>query len=174
MRKLREYAMTLITAIIIALLINKFIIANAVVPTGSMEPTIMHTSSFIVDKISYKFMEPRRGDIIVFFAPDLENILYLKRIVALPGETIEGKDGEIYINNDKLVESYVADKISNDFGPYTVPDNEYFVLGDNRNYSLDARYWEDKYVNKSEIIGKALLEYIPEIELFRKVTYNID
>ena len=90
----------------------------------------------------------------------------MKRILALPGETIEGEDGVIYIDGKPLEEPYIKIKFKQDFGPYKVPRNSYFMMGDNRNNSWDSRFWVNKYVEKDEIIGKAEFEYFPEIKGF--------
>lgn len=167
-----EIIKTVLFAVILGVVLNTYIIANAVVPTGSMSDTIEVNSKFILDKISYAVIDPRRGDIITFYAPDDENTLYLKRIIALPGETIEGKDGEVYIDGEVLTEDYVKDKIQDNFGPYEVPEDCYFVMGDNRLNSWDSRFWDKKYVAKDKILGKALFEYSPTLKWFSKEKYK--
>lgn len=143
----------------VATLINKVIIFKVVVPSGSMEKTIMTGDRAVTSRLAYLFKNPQRGDIIVFPFPDDEKVDYIKRIIGLPGETIEGKDGYVYINGKKLVEPYVTSLLEADFGPYVVPKNSYFMMGDNRGISEDSRYWEDKFVKRSKIIGKALFKY---------------
>ena len=140
------------------------LIANAVVPTGSMENTIMTGSRIIINRLAYLAEEPERGDVISFWFPDNEEENYLKRIIALPGETIEGKDGKIYINGEELEEDYIKEVSYVDFGPYTVPQESYFVMGDNRKTSKDSRYWVNKFVKKEAIVGRAEFEYYPELK----------
>lgn len=142
--------------------ITSTLIANAEVPTGSMENTIMSGSRIIINRLAYLTEEPQRGEVISFWYPDNPEENYLKRIIALPGETVEGKDGIIYINGKELEESYIREVSYVDFGPYTVPEESYFVMGDNRNNSWDSRYWNNKFVSKDAIIGKAEFEYYPE------------
>ena len=84
--------------------------------------------------------------------------------MGLPGEKIEGVDGMIYINGKPLSEDYIREQINEDFGPYVVPEESWFVMGDNRNNSLDSRYWEDKFVERDEIVGRAEIEYYPEFK----------
>ena len=126
----------------------------------------MKGSRIIINRLAYLSEDPQRGDIIAFYFPDDGESLYLKRIVGLPGEKIEGVDGMIYINGKPLSEDYIREQINEDFGPYVVPEDSWFVMGDNRNNSLDSRYWEDKFVERDEIVGRAEIEYYPEFKKF--------
>ena len=148
---------------IIALVLNNFIIANSRVPSGSMENTIMTKSRVIGSRLSYLTDDPERGDIVIFHYPDDESVYYVKRVIGLPGETVEIVDGKIYINGSDtpLEESYLPEPMEGSYGPYTVPEGSYFMLGDNRNNSRDARYWENKFVKKEKIIAKVLFCYYP-------------
>ena len=163
--ELVSWIMYFAVAIIIALFLKTFVIINATVPTGSMENTIMTNDCMMGLRLAYTISEPKRGDIIVFKYPDDETQKYVKRIIGLPGDNIYIENGEIYINGSvtPYQESYLKEEwvISN--GPYEfqVPEDSYLVLGDNRNNSLDARYWTNKYVTKDKIIGKALFVYFP-------------
>lgn len=158
-------------AIIAATLIKTFIIYNVEVPSGSMENTIMIGDRAVTFRLSYLFQDPKRGDIIVFPFPDDEKVDYIKRIIGLPGETIEGKDGYVYINGKPLEEPYVMAPIDSDFGPYEVPEDSYFMMGDNRNNSADSRFWDIKFVKRDKIEGKALLKY-PDFTWFGDVDYE--
>lgn len=156
-----------------ATLIKNFIIFKVVVPSGSMEKTIMTGDRVITLRMAYLFDDPQRGDIIVFPFPDNEKVYYIKRIIGLPGETIEGKDGYVYINGKRLTEPYVTSKLDDDFGPYVVPANSYFMMGDNRDISEDSRYWNHKFVKRSKIIGKALFKYKHlNFKWLRKMSYK--
>lgn len=166
MKEIISWIMVFVIAFGIATFINKVIIFRVEVPTGSMENTIMVGDRVITLRLSYLFKNPMRGDIIVFPYPDDEKVDYIKRIIGLPGETIEGKDGYVYINGDKLLEDYVTSLLDNDFGPYIVPENSYFMMGDNRAVSEDSRYWENKFVKRSKIIGRALFKY-PHLTWFK-------
>lgn len=127
----------------------------------------MAGSRVIINRLAYVFEEPKRGDIVSFYYPDDEVTLYLKRIMRLPGETIEGIDGYVYINGIKLAEDYTEEKLEENFGPFTVPAGCYFMMGDNRNNSWDSRYWIHPFVEKEEIMGNVKLEYYPEIKVLR-------
>ena len=157
---------TIAMAVVIAVLINSFVIVNATVPTGSMENTIMPGDRIIALRLTYYVSSPERGDIVVFRYPDDESVLYVKRVIGLPGETVEVKDGEVYINNSDtpLDDSFVNEQPVGDFGPYEVPEGCYFMMGDNRNNSQDSRYWVNKYVEEDKILGKVYFKYYKGFE----------
>ncbi len=159
LKEIFSWILILVIAFGLAIFINKVVIFKVKVPSGSMENTIMIDDKVITFRLSYLFSNPKRGDIIVFPFPDNEEEDYIKRIIGLPGETVEGRDGYVYINGKKLEEPYVKDKINQDFGPYTVEKASYFMMGDNRNDSADSRFWVDKFVKKDKIKGKAILKY---------------
>ena len=131
----------------------------------SMEPTLQHGDNLIVDKISYRFREPERYEIIVFPYQYKENTYYIKRIIGLPGETVDIVDGKVYINgsDEPLDEPYIREPmIPEEPMHFEVPENCYFMMGDNRNYSMDARRWENTYVKRDKIIAKVLFRYFPK------------
>ncbi len=165
-KELIDIIKTIVIAIIVAFIITNFIIVNAIVPTGSMKNTIMPNDRLIAFRLSYLFSSPERGDIIVFRAPDDEEMLYVKRIIGMPGETINIIDGKVYINDSEqpLDDEYIMEEMLGSFGPYTVPEDSYFMLGDNRNDSQDSRYWENTFLPKDNILGKAIFKYYPKIE----------
>jgi signal peptidase I len=158
---LKETAKTLLWACLTAYIIGNLVILNAVIPSGSMLDTIPLKARIIATRYYDEFQSINRGEIIIFKYPDDESMIFIKRVIGLPGDTIEGKDGEIYINGEILEETYIKDKINEDFGPYTVPDGCYFMMGDNRLNSKDSRYWDNKFVTEDEILGKAKLMYYP-------------
>lgn len=160
-----DWSRTILIALIVGFAASKVLITSAQVPTGSMEDTIMPGSRLIINRIAYAVSKPKRGDIIAFYFPDDEETVYLKRIIALPGETVEGKNGNVLVEGEPLEEDYVTEEIDSDFGPYYVPTDMYFVMGDNRNDSWDSRFWDHKFVAKKKIIGKAEMEYFPKIKL---------
>ena len=161
--ELFHWILTLAIAVIIALCVNRFVLVNAEIPSGSMENTIMTGDRVFGNRLAYIFGEPKRFDIIIFRYPDDEKQLFIKRIIGLPGETVEIHDGQIFIDGSKTPLKDVTTKefMQGSFGPYTVPDNCYFVMGDNRNNSKDSRYWKHTFVTDDEIVGKAFLRYWP-------------
>lgn len=165
-KEVRSWIVCIVATLAITLFITNFVIVNASIPSGSMENTIMTGDKLIAFRTAYLFSEPKRGDVIIFKYPDDETEWYIKRVIALPGETIEVKDGKVYINKSKksLKEPYIKEEPVDDFGPYKVPDNGYFVMGDNRNSSNDAREWQTHYVTREEIIGKASFRYYPSLK----------
>ena len=164
-REALSWCMTFVVAIVLALLLKNYIIINATVPTGSMEHTIEPGDDLFGLRVAYNFTEPKRGDIIIFKFPDDESEKYVKRIIGLPGEKVTIKEAKVYINDSEvpLDEDYLKEKWVLATGPFEfdVPEDCYFVMGDNRNDSYDARYWDNTYVTKDEIIGKAYMIYYP-------------
>ncbi len=167
LKEVLNNAVMILIALGIGLFLNKYVVANAQVPTGSMETTVMAGDRILVNRLSYVFGEPKRGDIVTFIYPDDGKTLYLKRIMGLPGETISGKNGVIYINDEPLEEDFTQEISEEDFGPYTVPEGSYFMMGDNRNDSWDSRYWEHKFVKMEDIIGKAAVSYFPHPRILK-------
>ncbi len=166
LHELMEYLKVIAIAVAFVFVVNRTLIVNAQVTSGSMESTVMTGSRVLVNRQAYLFHDPERGDIVTFNCPDDLGKEYMKRILALPRETIEGKDGTVYIDGKKLEEPYIKIRFEHDFGPFQVPADSYFMMGDNRNNSWDSRFWLNKYVKKSDIIGKAEFEYFPEIKKF--------
>lgn len=168
--KLKEaisFMTPIVIALIVAILLKTFIFANAVVPTGSMINTIQEGDRIIASRLAYINEDPKRYDVIIFHYPDDESQLFVKRIIGMPGETINIKNGIVYItdasgNTTEARSDFVTNCVpTGDFGQYTVPLGSYFVMGDNRNDSWDARYWKKKNVEKKKIIGKVKFRYFP-------------
>ena len=148
----------------VTFLIITFVGQRTHVSGESMENTLDNGDQLIVDKITYRFQDPERFDIIVFPFHYKENTYYIKRIIGLPGETVQIADGTIYINGQVLEESY-GREIMQDPGiaaePITLGEDEYFVLGDNRNQSSDSRDPSVGLIHRDEIIGRAWLRIWP-------------
>ena len=160
-----EWIFSIAIGVIIAVLINRFVLINARVPSASMENNIMTGDRLFGYRLAYVNEEVERGDIVIFKFPDDESQLFIKRVIGLPNETVTIIDGKVYIDDNKepLYEPYLAQEMVGTFGPYEVPENCYLMLGDNRNYSRDSRFWENTYVSKDKILGKALFRYFPKI-----------
>lgn len=169
-REALDFCLPILIAFVVALLLKAFVFANAVVPTGSMLNTIQEGDRVIASRIEYRINDPERFDIAIFRYPDNESVYYVKRIIGLPGETVEIVNGVTYItdtNGDtfQLQEDYITNCVpQGNFGPYQVPEDSYFMLGDNRNESKDSRYWATtNYVRKDKMIGKVKFRYYPSI-----------
>ena len=150
-RELFQWVAAIVAAVLIALAIDNFVIVNAQIPSGSMENTIMTGDRVIGNRFAYSFSDPQRFDIIIFRYPDDESQLFIKRIIGLPGETVEIRDGKIYLNgsDEPLEDVQTKETMVGSFGPYTVPENSYFVMGDNRNDSISTKagytMWDGPY-----------------------------
>ncbi len=182
---------TIIVAVIAAYLITHFIIVNAKIPSASMETTIMTGDRLIANRISYYINSPERFDIAVFKFPDDDNVLYIKRVIGLPGDKVDIRANEIYINDsaEPLEDSFVNGQMDTNDAVYTVPkagdsiadfaqyiedtgiydkdgdglfdENCYFMMGDNRNNSADSRFWRNTFVPEGYVQGKAIFRYFP-------------
>lgn len=146
-------------------LINTFVVQRTMVSGESMYPYLHDKDQLMMDKISYRFHDPERFDIIVFpVMRDGKEEYYIKRVIGLPGETVQIKDGYIYINGEQLEENYGAE-VMQDGGraeePVTLGADEYFVLGDNRNRSDDSRYENVGNLNRNKIVGRAWVRIWP-------------
>lgn len=229
-----SWIQVILAAVIIAFVLNNFIIANSKVPTGSMETTIMSGDRVIGSRLSYTFGDPERGDISIFKfgwicenceramgespAPEIcpfcgeeikkpETLYYVKRVIGVPGDIVEIKregtvaesevdlspslpspdengnypGASVYVNGEKLSEDYLkepmvylylgdnAEKYGTEDGVYRfeVPEGCYFMMGDNRNNSMDARFWNDPFISADKIIAKVMLRYFPNPGLLK-------
>lgn len=193
--ELISWIQVIVSAAVIAFVLTTFIIANSEVPTGSMENTIMTGSRVIGSRLHYRFSDPERGDVAIFVfgwqctdcrvigegeKPDecprcnatlgkrARTIYYVKRVIGLPGDVIDIIDDKVYLNGSDtpLDEPYLAEEMNqNETFHFEVPENCYFMMGDNRNYSLDARYWNNHYISRDKMVAKVLVEYFPTPKL---------
>lgn len=154
-----EVAETILPAIVIAVLINLFLAQATRVYGHSMEPSLYTNQRLVVEKLSYRLHPPRRGDVVVLRLPDRGPELLIKRVIALPGETIEIHDGKVYIDGHPLDEPYLNHRTGGSFGPLTIPEGQVFVMGDNRGASNDSRSFGP--VPLENIVGRAWLSYWP-------------
>ena len=166
-RELWDYAKIIIAVFVIAFLLGHFVYINARVPSGSMEETIMTGDRVFGNRLAYIKDDPERFDIVIFKYPDDPSKIFIKRVIGLPGETVEVKDGKVYIDGSEkpLDDSFCNEVPIGDFGPYEVLQNCYFMMGDNRNNSLDSRYWKNHFVEKDAILAKAVFRYWPFSEI---------
>lgn len=167
-RKLKDFLSTsiyLLIVLVMTFLVVTYVGQRTKVSGASMEPTLSDGDNLLVDKISYRFSEPERFDIIVFPFRYAEKTYYIKRIIGLPGETVYIDDeGQIFINGELLTESYGKEVIADPGRAYemlTLGEDEYFVLGDNRNNSSDSRDPVVGNIHRDELIGKAWMRIYP-------------
>lgn len=164
-QEIKSILTTIVITVVVVFILRSYVIINATVPTGSMENTILPGDNILGLRVAYLLEEPERGDVIFFHFPDDESQKFVKRIIGLPGEKVVIQDAKIYINDSEtpLEEPYLKEEWIVGIGPYEfhVPEGCYFVLGDNRNSSADARYWKNTFVAKEKIIGKAMFTYYP-------------
>lgn len=155
-----ETLKTIVLVLLAAFLIRSFIVQPFVVQGKSMEPTLVNNEYLLVEKISYYWQKPQRGDIIVFHAPVDFNQNYIKRVIAVPGETVLLKGTEILVNNKPILENYTypGQSFKKEI-EYKLGNDEYFVLGDNRDHSSDSRHWGP--LNRQNIIGRAVMSIFP-------------
>lgn len=164
LRELFSMVLYLIIVLIFTFLVVNYVGQRTVVDGASMEYTLSDNDNLIVDKISYRFTEPKRFDIIVFPYQYAENTYYIKRIIGLPGETVQIFDGNIYVNGEVIDESYGKEVIESPgiaSEEIKLSDDEYFVLGDNRNASSDSRDPSVANIKRKDIIGRAWLRIWP-------------
>lgn len=153
-----EWGIPIVSAFIIAFLINKFLLFKVLIPSESMVPTLNVGDRLFVTRV-YNLDKLERGDIVVFYSEELQEDL-IKRLIGLPGDKIEIKNGIVYVNGEVLEEDYIGAE-DNVNGVYTVPEGKYFFLGDNRLYSKDSRYWINPYIDGKDITGKAQVKVYP-------------
>jgi signal peptidase I len=162
---LREYAEALIIAVLLALVIRTFVVQAFKIPSGSMLPTLQIGDHILVNKFLYSFRDIQRGDIIVFKFPQDESRDFIKRVIGLPGETIEIRGTQVLVDGKPFEEPYavyassaLARSLDRDrYGPVTVPAGKLFMLGDNRDHSMDSRVWG--FLDVAKVKGKAFIIY---------------
>lgn len=160
-----EILLIVVAAFLLALIIQRFAVKPFAIPSESMEPTLLKGDRVLVNRLAYRFGDPKRGDIVVF-RPPLGHEDYIKRIVAIEGDTVAVHKGKLYINGIPQEEPYLKEPlIEGDFDETTVPEDAVFVMGDNRNNSGDSRVFGS--VARSAIVGKAFARYWPLSRLGR-------
>lgn len=183
---LREYAEALIVAVLLALVIRTFVVQAFKIPSGSMLPTLQIGDHILVNKFIYAFRPIQRGDIIVFKFPQDETRDFIKRVIGLPGDTLEIRGKRILINGIPLQEPYAVYSDGpfarggdrDQLGPLVIPPGQLFMMGDNRDHSMDSRVWG--FLDARKIKGKAFIVYfsirseeIPYTSVLRSVLYVV-
>jgi signal peptidase I len=188
----KEYLPTLAVAGLIVFVVRSFIAEPRYIPSSSMEPTLQINDRLIIEKLSYRFRKPERGEVVVFNPPAVPvvpdaSLVYIKRLVGLPGDRISIRDGKVFVNDQALNEPYIKEapdytlptlnpeQCPNCFIPntvmpkgktlsFTVPPNSYWMMGDNRNNSLDSHAWG--FLPETNIVGRAFFRYWPPDDRF--------
>ncbi|MGH9223435.1 MAG: signal peptidase I [Acidimicrobiales bacterium] len=167
-RNLIEWVVIIVGALLVAFLVKTFLVQAFYIPSGSMLPTLQEQDRVLVNKLSYDLHGVERGDIVVFKGPEQaagEVKDLIKRVIGLPGETVEAHDGKVFVDGREISEPYLGDGITTGpLEPTKVPSNHYWVMGDNRGNSKDSRYFGS--IDESLIIGKAFVRVWP-INSFR-------
>ena len=176
----RDYAEAILIAVVASFFLRAFVVQAFKIPSGSMKRTLLVGDYVIVEKLSYRFGAPSRGDVIVFKYPHQDNDVtvgkwlreayelvvhrrrvprrdYVKRVIGVGGDVVWGKDGRVYVNGEAAREPYAVGAIPEEFGPFKVPPDSYFVMGDNRPDSRDSRHWG--FVPRRLVRGRAVLVY---------------
>lgn len=160
---LHEVLETVLPALIIVLVVNVFLAQATRVEGQSMEPNLHDNQRLIIEKVSYYIHPPQRGDIVVLRLPHRQSDPLIKRVIGLPGDVIEIRDGKVFINGQALDEPYLDQNTYQGMPPKVVPDDELFVLGDNRGFSNDSRAFG--FVPFSDVVGRAWFRYWPPAEI---------
>jgi signal peptidase I len=156
---LRELVETIVLTLVIYALVRVFLFENYRVLGHSMDPTLENDQFLVVNKLGYRLHDPERGDVIVFRDPRSDGRKLIKRVIGLPGEVVEIKNGEVFINNRPLEEEYIVNPARYSQPPTPIPEDQYFVLGDNRNNSSDSHNWGT--LPQEKVIGAAWVSYWP-------------
>jgi len=169
--ELVSYAKIIVLAVIIAFICNNYIIVNAQIPSDSMCNGIKTGDRLFGFRFSYLYASPKRGDVVIFKYPDDETQNYVKRIIGLPGDIVVIKDSKVYVNDVLLDEPYIREPMAanSQVLTYSVPKGYYFMMGDNRNNSLDSRFWKNTYVAKDKILAKAIFKYYDTHIVFQMI-----
>ena len=163
-KELKEWVISISAAIILALLIRTFIVELYVVDGPSMRPTLQHDERLVVNKFIYRVRGPIKGEILIFRYPRDPSRDFIKRVIATAGDTIEIKEGRVYVNDQLQREDYILEKTRTEYPKVTIPEGTIFVMGDNRNNSEDSRFSDVGFVPLDLIKGKAILIFWPSDE----------
>lgn len=159
--EIKDWIVSIAIAVVLAFFIRYFIVELYLVDGPSMRPTLQSAERLVVNKFIYRFRHPERGEILVFRYPRDPSRDFIKRVIAVPGDTIEIRDGRVYVNAALLNEPYILSKTRGNYPLATVPDGHIFVMGDNRNNSEDSRFADVGFVPFDLIKGKAMVVFWP-------------
>lgn len=159
--ELKDWIVSILIAVVLAFFIRYFIVELYMVEGPSMRPTLISGERLVVNKFLYRFKEPQRGEVVVFRYPRDPSRDFIKRVIAIPGDTIEVKDGRVILNGQVLNENYILEKTRGNYPAATVPKGHIFAMGDNRNNSEDSRFKDVGFVPYELIKGKAMVIFWP-------------
>ena len=159
--EIRDWVISIAVAVALAMFIRTFIVELYLVDGPSMMPTLEHQQRLVVNKFIYKMRAPERGEILIFQYPRDKSRDFIKRVIAVPGDTIEIKDHNVYVNGELQNEDYILAKSRMDYPKTTIPEGHVFVMGDNRNNSEDSRFPDVGFVPYELLKGKAMLVFWP-------------
>ena len=157
----KDWVISIVAAVVMALLIRTFIVELYIVDGPSMRPTLEHEQRLVVNKFIYRVRNPEKGEILIFKYPRDTSRDFIKRVIATGGDTIEIKEGRVYVNDQMLKEDYILEKTRTEYPKVTVPEGTIFVMGDNRNNSDDSRFADVGFVPLDLIKGKAVIVFWP-------------
>ena len=157
----KDWVISIIIAIALAFVIRQFVVELYIVDGPSMRPTLQSQERLVVNKFIYDFRAPKKGEILVFQYPRDTSRDFIKRVIATPGDTIEIKGGNVYVNDQMLKEDYILEKTRSEYPKATVPEGTVFVMGDNRNHSTDSRDTRIGAVDTRYVVGRAVALALP-------------
>lgn len=159
--EIKDWVISILIAVVLAFFIRYYIVELYMVEGPSMRPTLLNGERLVVNKFIYRFKTPQRGDVLVFRYPKDPSRDFIKRVIAVPGDTIEMKDGRIFLNSQLQNEGYILERTRGSFPLKTVPEGHLFVMGDNRNNSEDSRFSDVGFVPYELVKGKAVVVFWP-------------
>ena len=160
-KEIKDWIVSIAVALVLAFIIRTFIVELYIVEGPSMRPTLETQERLVVNKFIYRFRSPEKGEILVFRYPRDKSRDFIKRVIATEGDTVEIKDGRVYVNDKLLTEDYILEKTRSEYAKATVPKGTIFVMGDNRNNSEDSRFVDVGFVPYDLIKGKAVVVFWP-------------
>jgi signal peptidase I len=159
--EIKDWIISILIAIVLAFFIRYFIVELYMVEGPSMRPTLVNGERLVVNKFIYRFKAPERGEVLVFRYPRDPSRDFIKRVIAVAGDTVEIKDGRVFLNGQLLNEPYILERIKGSYPIATVPEGHIYVMGDNRNNSEDSRFKDVGFVPLELIKGKAVTVFWP-------------
>ena len=159
--EIKDWVVSIVIAVVLAMIIRTFVVELYLVDGPSMRPTLQHAQRLVVNKFIYHFRAPEKGEVLIFRYPKDPSRDFIKRVIDVPGDTIEIKDGNVFVNGELQNEDYILSKCRGDYPKSTIPEGHIFVMGDNRNNSEDSRFPDVGFVPFDLIKGKAMLVFWP-------------